>query len=299
MRIGVTFPQDELGGDPGALRRFAVEAENLGFEDLLLYDHVLGAVHGIDRDPPLPPHSYSEKDPFIDPLVAFGYLAGVTERIGFITGVLILPQRQTPLVARQAADVQTLSGGRLMLGVGLGHNPVEYDALGQDFRTRGRRVAEQIPYLRRLWSGEPFAWRGEFDRLDNAALFPPPSEPIPILYGGSADVALRRAAQIADGFVFGFGMSAAALEQWARLQELLQEAGRATGDFRAVFDLLREVAGSADAAATRAVADAVERLAARGGSHATVNSARHGLVGVDDHLRFIAAAKRAIDERVS
>src|ERR1700729_1323586 len=133
LRIGAVYPQIELGGDPGAVRQMGTGIEELGFDHLLAYEHVLGAVHA-DRTPPLT-GPYTEHDPFHDPFVMFAYLAGITDRIGFATGILIVPQRQTVLVARQAADVDLLSGGRLRLGVGVGWNPVEYDALGQDFHT--------------------------------------------------------------------------------------------------------------------------------------------------------------------
>ena len=132
MQIGVVYPQTELHGDPSAVREIGLAVERLGFDHLLAYDHVLGVVHA-DRERPLA-GTYSEVDPFHDPLVMFGYLAGITERIGFVSGVMVLPQRPTALVARQAADVDLLSGGRLRLGVGVGWNYVEYEALGYDFR---------------------------------------------------------------------------------------------------------------------------------------------------------------------
>jgi alkanesulfonate monooxygenase SsuD/methylene tetrahydromethanopterin reductase-like flavin-dependent oxidoreductase (luciferase family) len=154
MKVGVVYPQIELGGDPNAVRRIGKAVEDLGFDYLLAYDHVLGAVHE-DRTPPLP-GPYTERDPFHDPFVMFGYLAGITERIGFATGVLVLPQRQTALVARQAADVDLLSGGRLRLGVGVGWNHVEYQALGQDFRTRGAREEVNRPGM----SGDSVPWEG-------------------------------------------------------------------------------------------------------------------------------------------
>src|SRR5437868_6343575 len=148
MHIGAVYPQNELHGDPSAVRRIGTLVEALGFDHLMAYDHVLGAVHA-NRSPALP-GPYTESDPFHDPLVMFAYLAAITERIGFATGVLILPQRQTALVARQVADVDLLSGGRLRLGVGWSH--VEYEALGEDFRTRGARQEEQIGLLRRLFT---------------------------------------------------------------------------------------------------------------------------------------------------
>src|SRR3954470_23014129 len=170
MQIGVVYPQIELGGDPAAVRRIGRAVEDLGFDHLLAYDHVLGAVH-VDRTPPLT-GPYTEHDPFHDPFVMFAYLAGITERIGFATGILILPQRQTALVARQAADVDLLSGGRLRLGVGVGWNYVEYEALGYNFRGRGRRQEEQIDVLRRLFTDPVVDFTGDFHRIDRVSLNP-------------------------------------------------------------------------------------------------------------------------------
>src|SRR5580700_2547721 len=178
MQIGAVYPQIELGGDPSAVRRLGLAVEQLGFDYLLAYDHVLGAVHA-DRTPPLT-GPYTEHDPFHDPFVMFAYLAGITERIGFATGILILPQRQTALVARQATDVDLLSGGRLRLGVGVGWNHVEYEALGQDFHTRGARQEEQIQLLRQLFSEPVVEFSGRFDRVDRASLTPKPRTSIPI-----------------------------------------------------------------------------------------------------------------------
>src|ERR1700729_1577612 len=203
MQIGAVYPQIELQGDPSAVRRLGVAVEELGFDYLLAYDHVLGAVHA-NRTPPLT-GPYTEHDPFHDPLVMFAYLAGITERLQFATGILILPQRQTVLVARQAADLDLLSGGRLRLGVGLGWNYVEYDALGQDFHVRGKRVAEQIELLRRLWSEPLVNFVGKFDRVDRASLNPRPRRSIPIWLSGFAEVSLKRAAALADGFIFADG----------------------------------------------------------------------------------------------
>jgi probable F420-dependent oxidoreductase len=187
MQIGVVYPRIELGGDPSAVRRIGQAVEDLGLDHLLAYDHVLGAVH-TDRSPQLT-GVYTEHDPFHDPFVMFAYLAGITERIGFATGILVLPQRQTALVARQSADVDLLSGGRLRLGVGVGWSHVEYEALGQDFRTRGARQEEQIELLRRLWTEPVVDFSGRFDRVDRAALVPKPARPS---RSGSVDPARRR-----------------------------------------------------------------------------------------------------------
>ena len=191
MKIGAVYPQTELQGDPAAVRRIGRAVEDLGFSHLLAYDHVLGAVHA-DRTPPLP-GPYDEHDPFHDPLVMFAYLAGITERIEFATGILILPQRQTALVARQASDVALLSGGRLRLGVGLGWSQVEYEALGQEWRARGARQEEQIEVLRRLFTEPVVDFAGRFHRIDRAALVPKPARPIPIWLGGSSEAAFDRA----------------------------------------------------------------------------------------------------------
>jgi alkanesulfonate monooxygenase SsuD/methylene tetrahydromethanopterin reductase-like flavin-dependent oxidoreductase (luciferase family) len=158
VQIGVVYPQIELGGEPTAVRRFGRAVEELGFDHLLAYDHVLGAVHA-GRTPRLT-GPYTERDPFHDPFVMFAYLAGMTERIGFATGVLILPQRQTTLVARQAADVDLFSGGRLRLGVGVGWSPVEYEALGQDFRSRGARQEGKVTQSRRCCGRSPRSGSG-------------------------------------------------------------------------------------------------------------------------------------------
>ncbi|ONH30868.1 LLM class F420-dependent oxidoreductase [Pseudofrankia asymbiotica] len=291
MRLGVTIPQNELGGDPDALRQFAVTAEQLGYEHLLLYDHIVGAVHGVDRQPPLPERSYHEKDPFHEPLVTFGYLAAATRRVELVTAILILPQRQTVLVARQAADVDLFSGGRLRLGLGVGYNPVEYHALGQEWTTRGRRLDEQIPYLRQLWSGEPVTFTGQFDQIDRAALCPPPSRPIPIWLGGSSEAAFRRAARLADGFIFGYGFHQEAMLAWSRVQQLLREQGRSPDGFRSLFNLLPDEPG----AWMGQTVEALPRLRDAGVTDVAVNSARNGLTTLGQHLDFIAEMKRRAD----
>ena len=291
MKLGVTFPQKELGGDATALGRFAIAAEELGYDHVLMYDHVVGAVHAVHRSPPLPARSYDEKDPFHDPLVAFSYLAGLTHRIEFVTGILILPQRQTVLVARQAADVDILSGGRLRLGVGIGYNPVEYDALGQDWATRGRRLDEQIEYLRLLWAGEPVTFSGEFHHIDRAAVYPPPTRSIPIWLGGSSEAAFRRAAKFGDGFIFGYGLRAEAVRAWQRVQELLGEQGRDVERFRALFNLLPEAPGTW----LERTIDALPRLRDAGVTDVAVTSERNGLTTLTEHLNFLTEVRARAD----
>lgn len=286
MQIGVVYPQNELRGDPTAVRRIGRAVEDRGFDYLLAYDHVLGAVHA-DRTPQLT-GPYTEHDPFHDPFVLFAYLAGITERLRFATGVLILPQRQTALVARQAADVDLLSGGRLRLGVGVGWNPVEYEALGQDFRTRGARQEEQIGLLRRLFTEPVVNFAGRFDRVDRAALVPKPTRPIPIWLGGSGEVAFERAARLADGFIFFGGDMAHTINAWQRLRDRVGSLGRSVEDFGAEYVALP---GGGVGALTAEIAAWREA----GGTHVSVATMGLGLDSADGHLDYLASVADALN----
>jgi probable F420-dependent oxidoreductase len=283
LQIGVVYPQIELRGDPDAVRRIGKGAEDLGFNHVLAYDHVLGAVHA-GRTPPLT-GPYTEHDPFHDPLVMFAYLAGITERIGLTTGVLILPQRQTALVARQAADVDLLSGGRLRLGVGIGWNQVEYEALGQDFRTRGAREEEQIGLLRRLFTEPVVDFPGRFDRVDRAALVPKPARSIPIWLGGSGPAAFERAARLADGFIFG-GDPSRAIDAWKRLRDRVGSLGRPGEDFGADY-----MVRGGDVGDLTAKIDAWREA---GGTHVSVITMGLGLDSVGSHLDYLASVAEAV-----
>jgi len=201
MRFGAVFPTQEIGTDPVAIRDYAQAVEELGFDHLVAYDHVLGAVRE-PRDRPLA-GPYDENDPFHEPFVLFGYLAAVTSRLEFVTGILVLPQRQTVLVAKQAAEVSLLSGGRIRLGVGTGWNHVEFESLGADFDARARMLTEQIPLLKRLMTEPILDYAGTFHRVDRAGMLPRPAKPVPIWCGGSSMPALKRAAEHADGFIWG------------------------------------------------------------------------------------------------
>ena len=197
MQIGVVFPQTELGGDVGAVRAYVRRVEELGYRHVLAYDHVVGAdpaVHSGWSGP------YDVTTTFHEPFVLFGYMAGVSS-LELVTGIIILPQRQTALVAKQAAEVDLLSGGRFRLGIGLGWNAVEYEALGQDFSSRGRRSEEQVDLLRRLWTERSVTFEGRFDRVTGAGLAPlPVQRPIPIWFGGQSERAYRRIGRLADGW---------------------------------------------------------------------------------------------------
>jgi probable F420-dependent oxidoreductase len=285
MQIGVAYPQNELRGDPTAVRRIGRAVEDLGFDHILSYDHVLGAVHAY-RTPRLT-GPYTDHDPFHDPFVMFAHLAGITERIGFTTGILILPQRPTALVARQAADVDLLSGGRLRLGVGVGWNYVEYEALGQDFQTRGARQEEQIELLRRLFREPVVDFSGRFDRVDRASLVPKPARPIPIWLGGSGEAAFNRAARLADGFIFFGGGIDHNVDAWQRLRDRVRDLGRSVDHFGADYVALPP-GGVGD------LTDEIDAWRDAGGSHVSVVTMDRGLDGVDGHIDYLASVARAL-----
>jgi probable F420-dependent oxidoreductase len=198
MKFGVIFPQTEIGADPSGVRDFAQAAESLGYDHIIPYDHVVGANPASRPGWNAP---YTHKDMFHEPFVLFGYLAAVTKKIGLTSGVVILPQRQTVLVAKQAAAADVLSGGRLRLGVGIGWNPVEYEALGADFKNRGARSEEQIEVLRALWTKELVTFKGRWHTITDAGINPlPVQRPIPIWLGGGAEPVLRRVGRLGDGW---------------------------------------------------------------------------------------------------
>jgi probable F420-dependent oxidoreductase len=217
----------------------------------------------------------------------FAYLAGITERIGFATGILVLPQRQTALVARQAADVDLLSGRRLRLGVGVGWNHVEYDALGQDFHTRGVRQEEQIQLLRRLFTEPVVDFSGRFDRIDRAALVPKPVQPIPIWLGGSGEAAFERASRLADGFIFFGGGIDHTVDAWNRLRDRVRGLGRSVEDFGADYVALPQ-GGVADLTAE------VDAWRAAGGTHVSVVTMGLGLNSADGHIDYLNSVAEAL-----
>ncbi len=198
MRLGVVFPQTEIGADPGAIRAYVAAVAEAGYDHLLAYDHVVGAdpaIHEGWRGP------YDISSTFHEPFVLFGYLAAITT-LELVTGIIILPQRQTVLVAKQAAEVDLLTGGKLRLGVGIGWNAVEYEALGQDFSNRGKRLGEQITVMRRLWTEPSVSFTGDYATLTGAGIAPlPVQRPIPVWFGASSPPALRRAGTMGDGLV--------------------------------------------------------------------------------------------------
>ena len=226
--IGVVFPQTEIGNDPAVIRDYAQAAEGLGFRHLLAYDHVLGA------NPQRPggwSGPYTHLTAFHEVFVLLGYVAGITHKLGLVTGVVILPQRQAALVAKQAASLDVLSGGRLRLGVGLGWNEVEYIALNENFHDRGRRVEEQVSVMRLLWTQPLVNFQGKWHSIQDAGLNPlPVQRPIPLWFGGMSEKALPRIARLADGWIVLHKRAADAKPALDKMQRLLEEAGRSRKD---------------------------------------------------------------------
>jgi probable F420-dependent oxidoreductase len=287
LQVGVAYPQIELHGSAADLRTFADAVADAGLDHLLMYDHVLGAKHA-DRVPPLV-GSYTERDPFHEPLTALSYVAARQERLGLATGVLVLPQRQTALVAKQAAELANLSGGRFRLGVGTGWNYVEYAALGQDFAGRGARLDEQVRLLRLLWSEPVVDFDGEFHTIERAGLNPLPAKPPPVWFGGYSAPAWRRGARLGDGYIFAGKVRghADAAQQWAQVQDLVVAAGRDLASYGA--DVLVK---SRDAAAA---ADEIRQWAALGGTHATIVTMGNGFQTVGQHIDLINAIAQQLN----
>jgi probable F420-dependent oxidoreductase len=283
MRIGVVFPQTELGGDAGAVRAYAQRAEELGFTHLLAYDHVVGADPAVHTgwDGPYDVHTT-----FHEPMVLYGYLAAVTS-MELVTGIIILPQRQTALVAKQAAEVDLLTGGKFRLGVGIGWNRVEYEALGQDFSTRGKRLEEQITLLRRLWTEQSVTFSGTFDRITGAGLAPlPVQRPIPVWIGAQSPRAYRRAGRLADGWFPQMAPGPQLDEARQIVTQAAAEAGRDPASLGMEGRLRWQQDRDQLATTMRQWQDA-------DATHLTVNTMGAGLKTVDDHLAALATTAEA------
>lgn len=286
MQVGVVFPQLEIGSDPAAIRDYAQAVEELGYAHLLAYDHVLGAdiQHHPGWNGP-----YNHKDMFHEPFVLFGYLAALTRRLQFVSGVIILGQRQTALVAKQAAEVDVLSEGRLRLGVGIGWNAVEYEALGGNFHNRGRRSEEQIAVLRALWTQEVVNFQGRWHRITHAGLNPlPVQRPIPIWLGGRADPVIQRVARLADGWFPQFRPDRTGEETMARLHQYARDAGRDPGSIG--IEGRVSIAGRPPEDWAQE-AEAWKKL---GATHLSVNTMGAGLRSPQEHINAVRQFKEAV-----
>jgi len=285
MRIGVVFPQTEIGPDPSAVRAYVRAVEELGFTHLLAYDHVLGAdpvVHAGWSGP------YDLHSTFHEPLVLFGFVAALT-RLELVTGILILPQRQTALVAKQAVEVDLLSEGRFRLGVGLGWNAVEYEALGKDFSNRGARMAEQVMLLRALFCEQSVDFAGVHESVRGAGLAPlPVQRPIPIWCGASSPRAYRRVGALADGWFPQVPPGPELDAALAAVAEGAAEAGRDPGSI-AMEGRVSVGAHSLETAVAR-----VESWERAGATHVSLNTMGAGLGSLDAHLEVLSGVAGAL-----
>ena len=293
MKTGVVFPQTEIGADPVAVRDYVQAVESLGYAHMMAYDHVLGADTNQHANWE---GSYTSESMFHEPFVLFGYLAGVTTTLELVTAVLILSQRQTALVAKQAAEVDLLTGGRLRLGVGVGWNHVEYEALNQDFSNRGRRYAEQIPLLREFWTNDVVGFDGKYHKVDHAGVNPlPVQRPIPIWMGAGAranpvptDRVLRRVASLADGWFPQMQPGDDAKFTVERLQTFLSEVGRENSSM-GMEPRINLADGNPEI--WQAQANAWQSM---GATHVSINTMRAGLNSPQDHIDAIQKFKEVI-----
>lgn len=284
MQIGVVYPQTELESDAAAIRGYGEAVDSVGYAHVLAYDHVLGA-DPVAHSPWVRP--YDVWTPFQEVFVLFGYLAATTS-LEMATGVLILPQRQTALVAKQAVQVDLLTGGRFRLGVGVGWNSVEYGALGKEFHNRGRRLDEQIVLLRRLFTEPCLTFHGEFESIDAAGLNPlPPQRPIPIWVGGRSPAAYRRMGRLADGWVPEMQPG----PEFDQARSEVARAAEAAGRDPASLGMDGRVTWTGD---LRQLLVDVDAWRAAGATHLSVNTMRAGLGGIDGHVSVLTRIAREL-----
>jgi probable F420-dependent oxidoreductase len=285
IQFGAVLPHNEIGTDPGAIRAYLQGLEELGIANLLAYDHVLGA----DPDRPGGFRGAYDKDvAFHEPLAFFAFATGVAPSLELVSCVMILPQRQAVLVAKQAAEVAVLSGDKLRLGVGTGWNVLEYVGLNEDFATRGRRMTEQVELMRRLWTEDTFEYAGEFHTIDKAGINPRPSRPVPIWFGGGAPVALDRCGRLGDGWL----PLGSPNEKSAAMLERIRAAREATGrtmDGFAVQAQAQYAGGDPDRWRSHH-----ERWADLGATHLAIATHNAGPTDADGHLARIAEYLAAV-----
>jgi probable F420-dependent oxidoreductase len=285
MRVGVVFPQTESGTDPGFIREYTQVTEELGYRHILAYDHVLGA--SLENRPDWS-GPYSSSDVFHEPFVLFSYMAAIADDLEFVTGVIISPQRQTVLLAKQAACLDVLNKGRFRLGIGVGWNDIEFTGLNENFRNRGKREEEQMELMRLLWTNETIDYQGQYHTIPEAGINPlPVQRPIPIWLGGKTDIAYRRAATLADGFMPQFPPDDQGARIVEQIRQYVTEAGRNPDEFglEARVSLMDK---SPDV-----WAEEFEGWRALGATHISINTMRMGLESPSDHIEMI---KRFSDE---
>ncbi len=285
MQIGAVFPHNEIGTDPGAIKAYAQGVEAMGITHLLIYDHVLGADpdrEGGFRGP------YDKDVAFHEPFTTFAFIAGVTDKIDLITTVMILPQRQTVLAAKQAAEVALLSNNRFKLGIGVGWNELEYVGLNETFNNRGRRQEEQVDVMRKLWSEDSLDYTGEYHRIDKASINPRPSKTIPIWFGGSAPALLDRVARLGDGWIPLMGANDKAKACIDTIKQTREAAGLSFDNF-GIQAQAQYAGGSPERWRKHA-----EAWRGMGCTHLAVATHNAGPTNVDGHLARIGEYQQAL-----
>ena len=296
MQIGVTVPITEIGADFGGLHDYIQAAEDLGYDHVRILDHVMGA--DPKYHPEVPDFSYTHQSYIHEPFTLMGYLAAITEKVQLVTGILILPQRQTALVAKQGAEVDVLSGGRLRLGIGIGWNPVEYEALGENFHNRGKRSEEQIALLRMLWTQDVVDFTGRWHPVTHAGLNPlPVQRPIPVWFGAGRgnnpippEPVLRRIGRLADGWFPSFPPREAGLGAIKQVQDYALEAGRDPASIG--------IEGRINIGPDTGPEDWVTEVKAweeMGASHLAVGVRGTGAISPDQHIDGIRKFQEAMD----
>jgi len=296
MQIGAVYPQIEVGDDPGAAKAFAQAIEELGYHHILAFDHVVGANSKTHKLKGI----YTSDDAFLEPLVMFAWMAAVTERIDFTTGILIAPQRQTVLIAKQAATLDFLSRGRLRLGIGIGWNDVEYEALRQDFKNRGKRSEEQIILMRKLWTEPLVTLSGQWEKITDAGILPlPKQQPIPIWLGGHSDATLRRAAKLADGWIPLFPPDDKGRSEIEKFYGYLKSEDRKPSEFG--IESWINIGNYDDGFGAQYTTEAEwlkwsQAWKSLGASHISVNTMMSGFKTVDEHINKLAHFIQVVNE---
>lgn len=285
MKKGIVLPHHEIGTDLGAIRAFATGAEELGADHIMAYDHVIGT----DRNRPGGFEGPYDKDvQFHEPFTFFSYLAAITTRIEFVSGIIILPQRQTALVAKQAAELAILSENRFRMGIGTGWNAVEYEVLKEDFSNRGKRQEEQVKLLRRFWAEDCFSYEGKYHEFTLAGINPRPTRPVPIWFGGGAPALLDRCARLGDGWmpVTGPGKRVtAAIEQMKGVREA---AGLSWDDFGIHAQI------QANGGTPESWQENYTDWLALGATDLSIATHNAGFKSVDEHLRCLESWMGAV-----
>jgi len=286
MQIGAVFPQTEFGTVPSAIRDYAQTAEELGYTHILAYEHVLGA--NSDR-PGGWQGPYTYKDSFLSPFLLFSYMTAFTTNLGFITGILILPQRQTALAAKQAATLDVLCGGRFRLGVGIGWNQVEYTSLNENFHDRGRRIEEQVSLMRELWTHPLIDFNGRWHHIPDAGINPLPiQKPIPIWFGGSAKPVLRRVAQMGNGWLPNLPKAEDAKPALEIIDKYLEKFGRKRTDI-GIEARLRLSTKNPDS-----WLETIQAWQEEGATHMSINTMGYGLKSLQEHIQELARFAKVI-----